>query len=249
MPTFSSQGVEIYYEFEGEGRPIILIHGFASNLSRNWKDIGWFRTLIEAGHKVIALDCRGHGKSEKLYVEADYVELKMPDDVINLMDHLEIGKASVVGYSMGGTVCAGLLANYEDRLEKAVLAGVGSSMLNGGRDGGSAIAEAMLADNVEAIENDVARGFRLFAERSGGDLRALATIMAAGRPVYLSGDFADVEVPVLVVAGERDDMVGSPENLARCFVHGRALIVPRKDHLTTTGDKVFKEAVVAFLDE
>lgn len=66
MSTFSSGGAEIYYEVSGEGEPVVLVHGFASDLARNWKDVGWFNWLNDAGYQVIALDCRGHGKSEKL---------------------------------------------------------------------------------------------------------------------------------------------------------------------------------------
>ncbi len=249
MSTFSSDGVEIYYEVTGEGEPIVLVHGFASDLTRNWKDVGWMGWLNDAGYQVIALDCRGHGKSAKLYNTEDYTGTKMPEDVINLMDHLGLETAFLMGYSMGGMIAARLVQHHEDRFGKAILAGVGGSMLNAGRGDGSSIANALLAESVEDIKDATAKGFRTFAEASGGDLKALATYMQAGRPVFVSGDFAELTLPVLVIAGEKDELVGNPADLAACFEGGRAVIVPRRDHLNTVGDKVTRQAVIEFLAE
>lgn len=248
MSTFSSDGVEIYYEVVGEGEPIILVHGFASDLRRNWKDVGWFTWLTEAGYQVIALDCRGHGKSAKLYSVEDYTGLTMPGDVINLMDHLGLETAFLMGYSMGGMIAARLVQHHEDRIRKVILAGVGGNIVSGAANNSSAISEALLADDVDSIKSVTAKGFRIFAEASGGDLKALATYMQAGRPSFEVSDFAGLELPVLVVAGEKDELVGNPAELAACFENGRAVVVPRRDHLSTTGDKVYRQAVIEFLE-
>ena len=249
MSTFSSDGVEIYYEVSGQGEPIVLVHGFASDLTRNWKDVGWMGWLNEAGYRVIALDCRGHGKSAKLYNTEDYTGLTMPGDVINLMDHLGLETAFLMGYSMGGMIAARLVQHHEERFKKAILAGVGGSMLNAGRGDGSAIANALLAESADDIKDLAAKGFRTFAEASGADLKALATYMQAGRPSFEVSDFADLNLPVLVVAGEKDELVGNPAELAACFEGGRAVVVPRRDHLNTVGDKVYRQAVIEFLAE
>lgn len=247
MSTFLSDGVEIYYEVTGEGEPVILVHGFASDLRRNWKDVGWMGWLTEAGYQVIALDCRGHGRSAKLYDVEDYTGLKMPGDVINLMDHLGLETAFLMGYSMGGMISARLVQHHEERFRKVILAGVGGNLVSGAANNSPAIAEALLAENVDSIKNLTAKGFRIFAEKSGADLRALATYMQAGRPVFVGEDFAELTLPVLVVAGERDELVGDPADLAACFEGGRAVIVPRRDHLNTVGDKVYRQAVIEFL--
>jgi pimeloyl-ACP methyl ester carboxylesterase len=248
MATFLSDGVEIYYEVSGEGAPVILVHGFASDLTRNWKDVGWFKWLNDAGYKVIALDCRGHGKSARLYDVEDYQGLKMPGDIIHLMDHLGIETAHLMGYSMGGMISARLIQHHEDRFEKVILAGVGGSMVEGAVNSSSAIADALLADDVDSITNPTAKGFRIFADASGGDRKALATYMQAGRPSFTKEDFAGVKLPVLIVAGEKDELVGDPNVLASCFENGRAVVPPRRDHLNTVGDKVYREAVIEFLD-
>jgi pimeloyl-ACP methyl ester carboxylesterase len=101
MQSFNSEGVELAYVEEGEGDPILLIHGFASNIAANWRDAGWIRTLTEAGRRVIALDNRGHGHSEKLYDPSLYGAPAMAEDARRLLDHLGIARADVMGYSMG----------------------------------------------------------------------------------------------------------------------------------------------------
>ncbi|HSM18849.1 MAG TPA: alpha/beta hydrolase, partial [Hyphomicrobiales bacterium] len=121
MASFQSNGVEIAYEVTGEGAPVLLIHGFASNARVNWRDTMWIKTLVGAGHRVIALDNRGHGQSEKLHDPADYGAEPMAEDARRLLDHLEVGQADVVGYSMGARLTALLAIGHPDRVRRAVL--------------------------------------------------------------------------------------------------------------------------------
>ena len=101
MRTFDSDRVEIAFIDEGDGDPVLLIHGFASNVATNWVDPGWVKTLTQAGHRVIAYDNRGHGRSAKLYGIEDYGAPLMAEDARRLLDHLKIDRADVMGYSMG----------------------------------------------------------------------------------------------------------------------------------------------------
>lgn len=247
MPTFLSNGIELYFETHGEGRPLVLVHGFASDLRRNWKDVGWFHWMADAGFEVIALDARGHGKSAKLHDTEDYTGLKMAEDVVNLIDHLGLDKVCLMGYSMGGMISTRVVECFGDRIEKAVLAGVGGSMVTRRTVNSSAIADAMVAESVDEITDPGAKGFRIFADASGADRLSLAAYMRAGRPSFEKETLAKVEVPILVVAGERDDLVGDPGELATCFPNGRAVVVPRRDHLNTVGDRVYRDAVIEFL--
>src|SRR4051812_29533027 len=100
MPTFQSDGLELAYRDEGEGDPILLIHGFASSIDVNWSGTGWIDTLKTDGRRVVAIDNRGHGASEKLYDPAFYGADVMAGDAIALLDHLDIERADVMGYSM-----------------------------------------------------------------------------------------------------------------------------------------------------
>src|SRR4029078_8947871 len=101
MPSFTHGAVEIAFLEQGEGAPIVLVHGFASSKEVNWVGPSWTATLTGAGRRVIALDDRGHGTDSKLYQPADYHTALMAEDVRALLDHLRIARADVMGYSMG----------------------------------------------------------------------------------------------------------------------------------------------------
>src|SRR5262245_18097621 len=97
---FDSNGVKIHYRIWGNGDPIVLVHGFTASIDANWVQPGIVDALSK-DFKVIALDLRGQGKSDKPHDPAAYGE-QMGEDVIRLMDHLKIEKAHIVGYSLGG---------------------------------------------------------------------------------------------------------------------------------------------------
>src|SRR5436190_362570 len=99
MPSFNHRDVQIAFLDEGEGEPIVLVHGFASSKEVNWVLPGWVSTLTRAGRRVIALDDRGHGQSSKLYDPAAYHSDLMAEDVRALLDHLSIDRADIMGYS------------------------------------------------------------------------------------------------------------------------------------------------------
>src|SRR5262244_4680157 len=126
MPSFRNGKVEIAYLDEGEGEPIVLIHGFASTKEVNWLLTGWFATLTKAGRRAIALDNRGHGASTKLYDPADYHSAIMAEDVRALLDHLGVARADVMGYSMGARISAFLALNHPQRVRSVVFGGLGA---------------------------------------------------------------------------------------------------------------------------
>src|SRR5258708_25134477 len=245
----SSDGLNIAYEIVGEGAPVVLVHGFASDRVQNWKAPGWYATLNDAGYCVVALDCRGHGESDKPHDAKFYEQQQMADDVLTVMKAVGISRAQLMGYSMGGMIAIHLLANHADTLSSAIIAGVGGSSLAAA---GSAeahmtspeirrrIAAALLEPAINKISDPMALGFRKFAEQKGKDLRALAACMSAGRRIYSREELSRVGAPVLVVCGEKDDRTGKAEDLAAAFTSGRGVTVARRDHMTTVGDKVYK---------
>ncbi len=250
LSSFDSDGVRIAFEDVGQGRPIVLVHGFAASFELNWRAPGWVDALVDDGRRVVGLDCRGHGKSEKPHDASAYGGDRMAGDVIGLMDHLGLERADLMGYSMGGGISMSLLVRHPGRFNTVVLGGIGGGAPRGGRDRGS-IAEAMEADDASAGENETARAFRAFAEAGGNDLQALGAMMRSGRGRggVESADLSSVELPVLIVAGADDVLVGDPGVLGSRIPGSKVVVVPDRDHLTVVGDPRYKEAVLSFLAE
>ena len=119
MPSFHHGDVEIAYLDEGEGDPIILVHGFASSKNVNWIYPTWVSDLKKDGRRVIALDNRGHGESSKLYDAGDYEIAAMASDIAALMDHLNIERADMMGYSLGSRMTAVLARKQPQRIRSA----------------------------------------------------------------------------------------------------------------------------------
>lgn len=246
MPDFLSDGIRLNYEVFGDGRPILLIHGFASNIEINWLSTGWVETLTGAGYRVIALDNRGHGKSQKLYDPRLYFAHEMADDARRLLDHLEIGRAPVLGYSMGARIAAFLARREPKRVARAVFGGMGITLVSGLSDS-EAIISALTADSLSEVTDRSGRQFRIFAEHSGADRAALAACMINSREPMPEAEARRIDTPVLVAVGEEDDMAGSAAALAQLLPQGQAFTIPRRDHMRATGDPAFKAAALAFL--
>ena len=246
MPFFDSDGVRIHYEIFGEGEPVLLLHGFASNLRVNWVSTTWTGFLADHGFMVVAMDHRGHGESEKLYDPALYRTSIMAEDARRLLDHLGIVSAAVMGYSMGARVAAFLAVNHPQRVGALVLAGMAGNLLHGVKDA-EAIAAALEAADPSRIESPKARAFRQFAEKTGSDLKALAACMRAGREPLLPEDLSLLTMPVLITVGERDEIAGPPEPLARLIPQAEVVVLPGRDHMNAVGDRRHKEAVLDFL--
>lgn len=241
----ATDGTRIAFETAGEGKPIVLAHGFASDHAQNWKNVGWYETLTGAGFRVVALDFRGHGLSDKPHDDASYGD-KMVDDIIAVMDATGLRQADVMGYSMGGILTLGLLMTHPERVGRAVCAGIGETYFSS-KSHRKGIAQALRAADPATIVDPTQKAFRAFASQGGKDMLALAACMSADRTMYTADQLKTCMTQVLVVDGEDDTQSGAPEPLAQAFANGRAVTVPRRDHMTAVGDKVYKEAVIAFL--
>ncbi|MFZ1924093.1 MAG: alpha/beta hydrolase [Xanthobacteraceae bacterium] len=246
MPSFSHNGVEIAFLDEGEGEPIVLVHGFASNKEINWVGPGWMSTLTRAGRRAIALDDRGHGASSKLYDPAAYHSSRMAEDVSALLDHLGLPRADVMGYSMGARIAAYLALAHPDRVRSVVLGGLGIRLVEGvGLP--DTIADALEAPSLSDVTDPTARMFRAFAEQTKSDLTALAACLRGSRQTLTRAEAGRIAVPVLVAVGSEDPIAGSPQELAALIPGARAFVIPGRDHMLAVGDKAFKSAVLDFL--
>jgi pimeloyl-ACP methyl ester carboxylesterase len=246
MPQFKYDGVELAFLDQGQGEPIVLVHGFASNKEANWVFPGWVSTLTGAGRRVIALDNRGHGASTKFYDPAAYHSSIMAEDVRALIDHLGLPSADVMGYSMGARIVAFLALAHPGRVRSVVLGGLGIRLVEGvGLP--DTIADGLEASSLAEITDPTARQFRAFAEQTRSDLRALAACLRGSRQTLSREEVGRIAVPVLVAVGSKDPIAGSPEQLAALIPGAQALAIAGRDHMLAVGDKVFKAAVLEYL--
>lgn len=242
-------GIQLAYDEMGDpdGPAVVLLHGFAADTKANWERPGISLALAEGGYRVLGLDARGHGKSDKPHDPAAYGKDSMVRDASAFIDHLSLEAPAVAGYSMGSLTTARLLS-VEPRVRLGILGGVGHRILRGRPlDETAAIAAALEADDPATIVDPTARGFRLFADSTGADRLALAATQRAAMhadPIDVSG----ISVPVLVVTGDGDTLVGDPVRLAEA-IPGARVVVVSGDHLTAVADPALAAAMLAFLDE
>ncbi len=246
MPNFHNGAVEIAYLDEGEGEPILLVHGFASSKNVNWVYPTWVSELRKAGRRVIALDNRGHGDSEKLYDPAQYSIPTMAGDVVALMDYLDIPRADVMGYSLGARMTAWLGARQPDRLRSAILGGIGIGLIEGGGPGEN-VAAALEAPTLDDVTDPVGRTFRAFADQTRSDRKALAACLRGSRDLMTRNQAKSISVPVLIAVGTADEVAGSAGDLGQIIPGSEVLEIPNRDHMRAVGDKVYKEGVNDFL--
>jgi pimeloyl-ACP methyl ester carboxylesterase len=248
MPKFSHDGVEIAFLDQGEGEPIVLVHGFASNKEVNWVFPGWESLLAGAGRRVIALDNRGHGESGKLYDAGAYHIPAMAGDVAALMDHLDIARADVMGYSLGARMTAWLALHEPQRLRSAIFGGIGIGLIEGGGPGEN-VAEALEATSLEEVTDPVGRTFRAFADQTRSDRLALAACLRGSRGLMSREQAAAIAVPVLIAVGTEDEIAGNAQALGKIIPGSQVLDIPNRDHMRAVGDKVYKTGVLDFLSQ
>ena len=225
MQRFQHDGVEIAFHDQGQGEPIVLVHGFASTADVNWVHPGWVATLSRAGRRVIALDNRGHGASTKLYHPAAYHSAGMAGDVRALLDHLGIARADVMGYSMGARITAFFAQAHPARLRRAVLGGLGIRLVDG-PELPESIAEALEAASLADVRDPTGRAFRAFAEQTNSDLAALAACIRGSRQTLKREELADLRAPVLVAVGTRIRLPGRRTSWRRCCRRAGRSIFP-----------------------
>jgi pimeloyl-ACP methyl ester carboxylesterase len=250
MPHFNSDGVSLHYEVYGVGRPVILIHGFSRSFADNWVAPGWLDLLTASGFQVVGLDVRGHGQSEKLYRPEQYTTPILARDVLNLLDHLAIAQADLLGFSMGGGVALYLGMYHAGRFGKIAVGGAGDAGIYRNHDPAQVarVAEALESTHPESIADPIAWQLRTYAERVGGnDLGALAALMRTGGWPGGIKEVLPISRPLLFVVAENDQFMTRSDELAALFPHARRVVIPDRNHNTVVGDPRFKEVVLAFL--
>ncbi|HEU0082936.1 MAG TPA: alpha/beta fold hydrolase [Bradyrhizobium sp.] len=246
MPSFHHGAVEIAYLDEGEGDPVVLVHGFASSKNVNWVYPGWVSELTKNSRRAIALDLRGHGESGKLYDPGEYGIDIMAGDVTALMDHLNIARADMMGYSLGARITAWLAYRQPQRLRSAIFGGLGIGLIKGGGPGEN-VAAALEAPSLDEVTDPVGRTFRAFADQTRSDRKALAACLRGSRELMTAQQAAAIKVPTLIAVGTRDEIAGSADELGNIIPGSQVLDIPDRDHMRAVGDKVYKTGVLEFL--
>ena len=244
--TFRSGDLNIAFTDQGDGDPVLLIHGFASNIKANWADPGWISLLRREGYRVIAIDNRGHGGSDKPRDIASYHLRHMVEDARGLLDHLGIARADVMGYSMGARITALLAHFHPARVRSAIFGGMGANMVRPMR-GTEEIASALEAPSLADVTDPTGRTFRAFADKTGSDRLALAACMRGSREPIGADVLSNLRCPVLVAVGTTDDIAAPAEELAKLIPGAEALPIPGRDHMLAVGYRVYKTGVVDFL--
>jgi pimeloyl-ACP methyl ester carboxylesterase len=246
MPDFDSDGVRLHYALAGpdDGRPIVLVHGYCSDYELNWVGTRWQETLAGSGRRVLGLDCRGHGRSEKPHDPAAYARRTMAGDVARLLDHLDIAEADYLGYSMGARIGLEAVIAHPDRLRRAVLGGLGRW---GGNDRSELVARRMRGD--ETVTDPAADTFyRFAAARPINDLEALACCILGPQPPLTAADLAGITVPVAVMTGDQDPIARGAAELVAEIPGATHVAIAGRNHMNAVPARQFKEAALEFLD-
>lgn len=226
--------------------PIFLLHGFSASAQINWLETGWFDKLSQAGRRVIALDARGHGGSDKPYQTDYYPANVMMTDSVALMDQLGFEQVDYCGYSMGARMAAFAAVRHPLRVKRLLLGGMGINLKTGiGQP--EPIAQALLATDLRKIKQRHARRFRLLAERGGNDLKALAYCILSSRQPITAADLASIKAKTLILVGAEDDAGGNPYGLSPFIPNSQAVEVQGCNHFNALTNQKFQQISWQFL--
>lgn len=258
---FDSNGVRIRYIEQGAGEPVVLIHGFSSTAERNWVTPGVFQQLAK-NYRVISIDCRGHGKSDKPQDAKQYGR-EMALDVVRLLDHLKLEKAHIVGYSMGGGLTLQLVTMKPERFLTATLGGQGflsftdeelkqrEKMAAEMEQGSSRtlILSLWPTDQPKPTEEELKK-----MEASGApgqDIIALAAVRRSNVNLVVSEkDVAAIKVPMLAIVGTADPLIERVNRLKKVMPSVKVVTIEGATHSGERGAfrrPEFTEALEEFL--
>ena len=259
---FDSDGVRIHYIEQGEGEPVLLIHGFTANIQLQWVGPGVFPRLAKE-FRVIALDNRGHGRSGKPHDPADY-GVKMVEDSVRLLDHLKIDRAHIVGYSMGGFITNKLLSLHPERVITATLGGAGWSregdkrfevmdQLADSLDAGTGIApllKFLTPEGSPPLSDEQIKTYNQMVLILN-DPKALAAVVRGMKGLMIPEDklLANTR-PVLALIGSKDPLKAGVDELEKVKMPNLTVdVIDGADHMDAFGRPEFIEGLEKFLDE
>lgn len=255
---FDSKGVKIHYIVEGQGEPVLLIHGFAANIQLQWELPGVLKALAK-DYQVIALDCRGHGRSGKPH-DPELYGIEVVEDLVRLLDHLKIQKTHVVGYSMGAFITLKLITTHPDRLLSATLGGAGWSKTLDTRfrdelaeslEQGKGIAPLLLFLNPPGRPKPTEAQLKLASQllAAMNDIKALIAITRGLNAVFTvpEADLQRCKVPTLSIIGDLDPLKRGVDDLKAQLSDFRVIVLPGANHMNAFWRPEFIQGVKEFL--
>lgn len=250
MSVYTSDGLSLYYEVHGTGRPVVLLHGAAVTFAVNY-GFGWVERLTGRGFQVIGVDFRGHGTCDKPRDSSAYGSDPFAGDVVALLDHLGIDRAALVGYSIGSQVALHALHTFPDRFDAGGLVASGDGLVGLSPVTFPAILPA-LAETCRRPEfpDDLPpqmATYWTFATQVAGDREAIVHFAEGDFPACSVDEAGSIDVPVLVVSGDQDNVLGTGANLAASLPKGRYVEIPGADHFSLAVDETVQSAVADFL--
>ncbi|AYL94076.1 alpha/beta fold hydrolase [Mucilaginibacter celer] len=232
-------GVKVYYEVKGDGFPVILVHGF-SGTSQGWKKGQLYADLLSAGHKVVILDQRGNGQSDKPHTDAGYANDAEAKDIMGLATALGLKKYDIVGYSRGSIITSRVFV-LDKRVHKAVMGGMGDAYTNPEWPRRIHAYKALMGDT---SFHDV-DGMIKYIRSNPFDELALA-YQQKWQPSTSKQELAKVKIPVLLIDGTEDHDNGDEVALQKLIPGSKLVHVPG-DHNNASRTPEFSKAVTEFL--
>ena len=253
MPQFENDGLSIHYEVHGSGKPVVMLHGAAVTFAGNFGYCGWVEPMADRGLQALGMDLRGHGHSATPPDASASGSDVIARDVIRLLDDLGIERAAIVGYSIGSQVALHALHTHPSRFIAGALVATGDGLM-----GVPPLTfPAMLPGLGEILQRPTfpedlpphQAAYWTFAEQMAGDRSAVAIAMAGDFSPCTPADVATIDVPVLVVSGDQDVVLGTGPRLADALPQGRYHEIAGADHFSLATDDTVQREVAEFLAE
>jgi pimeloyl-ACP methyl ester carboxylesterase len=254
---FDSNGVKIHYSVQGKGEAVVLVHGFTVFPLIQW-DLPGITSALAKDYRVICIDCRGHGFSGKPHDPKKYGR-EMVDDVVRLLDHLQIKRAHIVGYSMGGFITLNMLARYPERMLSATTGGAGwtdkvdtkfldevADSLANGKGMGPLMNRLTPKGFPKQTEKDISKVTAMTA--TFNDMKALAAAFRSLRDLAFTEEILRKnEVPLLALVGDFDPLKEDVDGMKPKTRNFTEIIIPRSEHLDAFAKPEFIKNLRDFL--
>lgn len=243
----SSDGFKIAtYEWGSDDQPtVVVVHGFASSALLNFFQTGWVRDLTRAGFRVIALDQRGHGASDKPHSPGDYTLEKLVGDLLAVMDTYMLDEAQYVGYSLGSRVGWQAAIDLPERITRVVLGGIpdGDPLTRFRVDE----ARAFIADGTP-VDDVITNAYLTMAGSiPGNDLDALVSLVEGMRGGTQPDRAHPPTQPILFATGSEDGIIEKSRALAEATPSGTFFEIPGRHHFNAPTSRAFRDAAITFV--